>query len=135
MILCNGTCNDIQTSLTFMLLCVPLPVWKTTRGKWSSNLPEITLVQIRSTSKKVGRLLTYFICSFLDGVADHGVQTITDIDNRGSLFENTKSFDKRCRKPFSLTTYIKILQRPNITVADDGRILTENTYRWVCAPQ
>lgn len=30
------------TSLAFMLLCVPLPVWKTTRGKWSSNFPDIT---------------------------------------------------------------------------------------------
>ena len=31
-----------MTSLTFMLLWVPLPVCQTRRGKWSSSLPEIT---------------------------------------------------------------------------------------------
>ena len=30
------------TSFAFMLLWVPEPVWKTTRGKWSSSLPAIT---------------------------------------------------------------------------------------------
>lgn len=30
------------TSLQFMLVCVPLPVWNTTRGKWSSSFPSIT---------------------------------------------------------------------------------------------
>ena len=29
-------------SLTFMLVWVPLPVWKTTRGKWSSHFPWTT---------------------------------------------------------------------------------------------
>eukprot|EP00966_Prymnesium_polylepis_P007402 170255-Prymnesium_polylepis.1 len=32
----------LTTSLTFMLVCVPEPVWKTTRGKWADSLPEIT---------------------------------------------------------------------------------------------
>ena len=31
-----------MTSLTFMLVCVPLPVCQTTRGKWSSSLPSMT---------------------------------------------------------------------------------------------
>ena len=31
-----------MTSLTFMLVCVPLPVCQTRRGKWSSSLPAIT---------------------------------------------------------------------------------------------
>ena len=30
------------TSLTFMFVCVPLPVWKTTSGKWASSLPSAT---------------------------------------------------------------------------------------------
>jgi hypothetical protein len=30
------------TSLAFMFDCVPLPVWKTTSGKWSSSFPAIT---------------------------------------------------------------------------------------------
>ena len=28
-----------MTSLTFMFVCVPLPVCHTTSGKWSSSLP------------------------------------------------------------------------------------------------
>ena len=31
-----------MTSLTFIFVCVPEPVCQTLRGKWSSNLPEIT---------------------------------------------------------------------------------------------
>ena len=31
-----------MTSLTFMLVCVPEPVWYTTRGKCSMSLPEMT---------------------------------------------------------------------------------------------
>ena len=31
-----------MTSFTFMLVCVPEPVWKVTSGKWSSSLPAIT---------------------------------------------------------------------------------------------
>jgi len=31
-----------MTSLAFMLDCVPLPVWNTTSGKWSSSDPAIT---------------------------------------------------------------------------------------------
>lgn len=31
-----------MTSLAFMFDWVPLPVWKTTRGKWSMSLPEMT---------------------------------------------------------------------------------------------
>ena len=31
-----------MTSFVFMLLCVPLPVWNTTSGKWSMSLPEMT---------------------------------------------------------------------------------------------
>ena len=30
------------TSLAFMFDCVPLPVWNTTNGKWSSSFPAIT---------------------------------------------------------------------------------------------
>ncbi len=31
-----------MTSLAFILLWVPLPVWKTTSGKWSSHVPAAT---------------------------------------------------------------------------------------------
>ena len=31
-----------MTSLAFMFDCVPEPVWKTTSGKLSSSLPEMT---------------------------------------------------------------------------------------------
>ena len=31
-----------MTSFTFMLVCVPLPVWNTTSGKCSSSFPAIT---------------------------------------------------------------------------------------------
>ena len=31
-----------MTSFTFMFVCVPLPVWKTTRGKCASSLPSMT---------------------------------------------------------------------------------------------
>ena len=31
-----------MTSLTFMFVCVPLPVCHTTSGKWSSSLPSMT---------------------------------------------------------------------------------------------
>mmetsp|Transcript_34926 Transcript_34926/g.88624 ORF Transcript_34926/g.88624 Transcript_34926/m.88624 type:complete len:228 (-) Transcript_34926:2-685(-) len=31
-----------MTSFTFMLDCVPLPVWKTTSGKWSASVPAMT---------------------------------------------------------------------------------------------
>lgn len=39
---CREKARKRHTSLTFMLLCVPLPVWKTTRGKCSMSLPEMT---------------------------------------------------------------------------------------------
>ena len=33
-----------STSLTFMLVEVPEPVWKTSSGKWPASLPSITSV-------------------------------------------------------------------------------------------
>lgn len=36
------TSGTMLTSLAFMLLWVPLPVWNTTKGKWSTNFPEMT---------------------------------------------------------------------------------------------
>ena len=38
------------TSLAFMLLCVPLPVWKTTSGNSASSAPSMTSVAARSMS-------------------------------------------------------------------------------------
>ena len=38
------------TSLAFMLVCVPDPVWKTTRGKCSSSRPSITSSAARAIS-------------------------------------------------------------------------------------
>ena len=33
---------EVIAALTFMLVCVPLPVWKTTSGKWSASVPAMT---------------------------------------------------------------------------------------------
>ena len=38
------------TSLAFMLLCVPLPVWKTTSGNSASRTPSMTSVAARAMS-------------------------------------------------------------------------------------
>ncbi len=38
------------TSFAFMLLCVPLPVWKTTSGNSASRAPSMTSVAARSMS-------------------------------------------------------------------------------------
>ena len=46
-----------MTSLTFMLVCVPLPVCQTTRGKWSSSLPSMTSrAATRIGSARLGEL-------------------------------------------------------------------------------
>ena len=39
-----------MTSLAFMLLCVPLPVWKTTSGNSASSAPSMTSVAARAMS-------------------------------------------------------------------------------------
>ena len=44
-----------MTSLAFMFDWVPEPVWKTTRGKWSSSLPEITSSPARAIRSAMSR--------------------------------------------------------------------------------
>ncbi len=44
-----------HASLTFMLLWVPEPVWNTTSGKWSINLPDMTFHDIKSSHRILRR--------------------------------------------------------------------------------
>ncbi len=42
-----------MTSLTFMLVCVPEPVWKTTRGKCEMSSPEMTSSAAREMASTI----------------------------------------------------------------------------------
>ena len=71
-----------RTSFAFMLLWVPLPVWKTTSGKWSISLPEMTCVTSFSITVWAIRYhYTDLIGGLLNRLADLGVQTVSDIDD------------------------------------------------------
>lgn len=56
---------------------------------------------------------TDFVGCLLDSLADLGVQTVSDIDDRGSLLQNTERFDKGWGKTFGGTADVEILQRPS----------------------
>eukprot|EP01139_Manchomonas_bermudensis_P017219 Amastigsp_a516913_19.p3 type:complete len:139 gc:universal Amastigsp_a516913_19:873-1289(+) len=43
-----------MTSLTFMFVWVPDPVWKTTSGKWSSRRPSITSSAAATIASEIG---------------------------------------------------------------------------------
>jgi hypothetical protein len=77
-----------RTSLTFMLVCVPEPVWKTTSGKWSMSLPEMTW-EVGESRRKVSRdarvgpkggraaaatAAAHVVSGRLDGLRDLGVE-------------------------------------------------------------
>lgn len=48
-----------------------------------------------STERKMSLGMAHVIGGFLDCFANLGVHTIADIDNRGSLLQNTERFDQR----------------------------------------
>jgi hypothetical protein len=75
-----------------MLLCVPLPVWNTTSGKWSMSLPEMTCKADQHLRATRGRI-TDVVGSLLDGRADLRVHAIANIDDGSSLFEYTEGFN------------------------------------------
>lgn len=62
-----------MTSLQFMLVWVPLPVWNTTSGKCSSNFPWITCslgnkksvrISVQNSYAKVAKNKTKILCGF-----------------------------------------------------------------------
>ena len=66
-----------MTSLTFMLLCVPLPVWKTTRGKWSMSLPEMTYIHNQLLSRYDTYAPTYIVGGLLNSTSNLGIESIS----------------------------------------------------------
>lgn len=114
-----GTITRGFTSLTFMLLCVPLPVWNTTRGKWSISFPEMTYGGNNNFAHKsaIGGRLGKFqvgtdiVCSFLDGITDFGVQAVSDVYDRSCFLQDTECLDEGRRQPLCGSTDVEVLQR------------------------
>ena len=90
------------TSLTFMLVCVPEPVWKTTSGKWSMSLPEMTWQREGGYGRSVempvlyprrGRVAAAHVVSGgLNGLRDFGVQACKG--KRAAVSAAGASFDR-----------------------------------------
>src|SRR5229473_716815 len=84
-----------MTSLTFMLVCVPLPVCQTRRGKWPSSVPAMTSsaareMRLHFSCESLGRL-TVDSLKLKGGVRKEGVAMADHFGKR-----ETRLDGKRC---------------------------------------
>jgi hypothetical protein len=93
-----------------MFDCVPLPVWKTTKGKWSISFPEMTCRDHFSNMISHQVSTTYIIRSLLDSLPDLRIHAIADINDRSCLLEDTKCLDEWRGQTFSWPTNVKVLE-------------------------
>ena len=81
------------TSLTFMLVCVPLPVCQMRRGKWSLSLPEMTssaawAMSLAFSAEQLAQILIHECGGFFqdaegaDQLGRHGVLADGEVDQR-----------------------------------------------------
>lgn len=94
-----------------MLLWVPLPVWKTTRGNSPTSLPEMTCTQMSIRALQTRRGLTHLISSLLDRLSNLRVQSVSGIDDRSRFLQHTERLDERLGEAFLRASDVEVLQR------------------------
>ena len=120
----NKSINNL-TSLTFILICVPLPVCQTTSGKCASNFPS-------TTSEAAVTIFCELINqSKLQYLGNLVRQTEFLIDLRGSLLENAKRVNDG---ELQIYQSINKINNPTGILSDSPPILKFMVDLIVCAP-